>query len=155
MSAGSTGEFDISQSACGIPSNALAYSLDVTVVPNAGLGYLTIWPSGEAQPLVSTLKSYDGRVKANLAMVPGGTNGGVSVYASDATNVVLDIEGYSFPPEAAPPRWPSIRCPPAASPTRATRQARWAGLSSPEAAAVPSPCSPAAAISRQLQRPTR
>ena len=33
----STREFDIPQSACGIPSNASAYSLNVTVVPTAGL----------------------------------------------------------------------------------------------------------------------
>ncbi len=97
LSAASTRTFNIPQSACDIPSNALAYSLNVTVVPNAGLGYLTIWPSGEEQPLVSTLNSYDGRVKANAAIIPAGTSGGVNIYASDATNVVLDIDGYFVP----------------------------------------------------------
>jgi len=93
LSARSTREFDIPQSACSIPPTALAYSLNVTVVPPGPLGYLTIWPTGETQPYVSTLNS-DGRVKANAAITPAGTNGGVSVYVSDATEVILDIDGY-------------------------------------------------------------
>ena len=59
---------------CGIPLTAAAYAVNVTVVPAAELGYLSIWPSGQTQPLVSTLNS-DGRVKANAAIVPAGTNG--------------------------------------------------------------------------------
>ncbi len=97
LSAGSTRKFNIPQSACGIPSTAAAYSLNVTVVPNAGLGFLTIWPTGETQPLVSTLNSYDGRVKANAAIVPAGTNGGVSVFVDSATQLILDINGYFVP----------------------------------------------------------
>ena len=96
LGAKSTREFDIPQSACGIPSTAVAYSLNVTVVPNAGLGYLTVWPAGENQPLVSTLNS-DGRVKAIAAIIPAGANGGVSVYATDATQLILDIDGYFVP----------------------------------------------------------
>src|ERR1019366_150461 len=48
---------------CNIPDTAAAYSLNVTVVPSGPLGYLTIWPTGEYQPVVSTLNSVDGRVK--------------------------------------------------------------------------------------------
>jgi hypothetical protein len=59
---------------------------------------LTIWPTGESQPLVSTMNSPDGRVKANAAVVPGGTSGAVSVYASNTTDVILDIDGYFVPP---------------------------------------------------------
>ena len=93
MSAGKPRSFDIPQSACGIPSTAAAYSLNVTVVPNGPLDYLTIWPTGETQPVVSTLNS-DGRIKANAAIVPAGTDGGVNVYVSDSTQVILDIDGY-------------------------------------------------------------
>jgi Abnormal spindle-like microcephaly-assoc'd, ASPM-SPD-2-Hydin len=92
----STRTFNIPQSACGIPSTAVAYSLNVTVVPDATLGYLTVWPAGESQPPVSTLNS-DGRVKANATITPAGANGGVSVYASDATQFILDIDGYFVP----------------------------------------------------------
>jgi len=79
---------------CNIPSSAVAYSLNVTVVPQRPLGYLTIWPTGAQQPLVSTLNSNDARIKANAAIVPAGTNGAVSVYATDTTDLILDIDGY-------------------------------------------------------------
>src|SRR5271157_4455496 len=82
---------------CNIPTTAAAYSLNVTAVPEGPLGYLTVWPAGQQQPLVSTLNSVDGRVKANAAIVPAGTNGAVSVYVSNTSNVVLDIDGYFAP----------------------------------------------------------
>ena len=83
---------------CGIPSSAVAYSLNVTVVPITTLSYLTIWPAGEGQPTVSTLNSLDGRLKANAVVVPAGSpNGSVSVFVTNTTNVVLDINGYFVP----------------------------------------------------------
>ena len=42
---------------CNIPSAAEAYSLNVTVVPHGTLGYITVWPAGLAQPLISTMNS--------------------------------------------------------------------------------------------------
>jgi uncharacterized repeat protein (TIGR03803 family) len=96
LAGGATRTFNVPQSACNIPSTAVAYSLNVTVVPIQSLGYLSIWPAGEAQPVVSTLNS-DGRVKANATITPAGTSGGVSVYASDATQFILDIDGYFVP----------------------------------------------------------
>jgi YVTN family beta-propeller protein len=89
---------------CGIPDNAVAYSLNVTVVPGTAnhLGYLTIWPTGETQPNVSTMNSPDGRTKANAAIVPAGYEGAVSIYASNTTHVILDINGYFTAPAADP-----------------------------------------------------
>ena len=66
------------------------------MIPDALLGYLTVWPTGQLQPLVSTLNS-DGRVKANAAIVPAGANGSISVYVSDPTHLILDINGYFVP----------------------------------------------------------
>jgi hypothetical protein len=88
------------QTTCNIPSTAAAYSLNVTLVPiqNGPVGYLTIWPTGEDQPLVSTMNSLDGRIKANAAIMPGGYQGAVSVYVTNTTNVVLDIDGYFAAP---------------------------------------------------------
>jgi hypothetical protein len=96
LGGGSTRAFDITQGACNIPSSAVAYSLNVTVVPDGPLGYLTIWPSGQPQPAVSTLNS-DGRVKANAAIVPAGIDGGVNIFVSNSSQVVLDIDGYFAP----------------------------------------------------------
>jgi len=85
---------------CNIPASAAAYSLNVTAVPRGHLSYLTIWPTGEAQPVVSTLNAPDGRVKANAAIVPAGTSGAVSVYVTDTSDVILDIDGYFTAPGA-------------------------------------------------------
>ena len=104
MTAGSTRTVPVPASGCGIPSSATAYSLNITVVPHGALNYLTIWPSGQTQPYVSTLNSYNGLVVANAAIVPAGTSAfgsGVNVYVSDATDVILDIDGYFASPQTA------------------------------------------------------
>ena len=90
----SSRSFPIPLSVCGIPATAQAYSLNVTAVPQGPLSFLTLWPSGEPQPVVSTLNSFGGTVVANAAIVPAGTNGAVSVYVSDESDVILDIDGY-------------------------------------------------------------
>ncbi len=87
----------VGSSLCGIPPTAAAYALNVTVVPNGPLAYLTLWPAGQTQPLVSTLNSLDGRVKANAAIVPAGNGGAVNVFVTDQADVVLDIDGYFVP----------------------------------------------------------
>jgi YVTN family beta-propeller protein len=94
ISGGSWRRFAVPSSGCGVPATALAYSLNVTAVPNGILGYLTIWPSGESQPQVSTLNSPDGRIKANAAIVPAGSGGAVSVFVTHTANVVIDVDGY-------------------------------------------------------------
>ena len=92
--------FAIPQSGCGVPATAHAYSLNVTVVPQGPLSFLTLWPTGQAQPLVSTLNSFGGIVVANAAIVPAGTGGAVSVYVTNTADVILDINGYFDAPGA-------------------------------------------------------
>ncbi len=82
---------------CTIPSTAQAYSLNVTVVPPAPLGYVTLYPTGLPQPLVSTLNDSQAAVVANAAIVPAGTAGSVNVFVSNTTDLVLDINGYYAP----------------------------------------------------------
>ncbi len=94
FSGGVTRNIPIPQSSCGIPSNAQAYSLNITVAPNGALSYLSVWPAGQPQPLVSTLNSFDGRVLANAAIVPAGTSGAITVFVTDSTHVIIDINGY-------------------------------------------------------------
>jgi hypothetical protein len=85
----------------------IVYAMNVTVIPHGPLGYLTIWPFTYPQPVVSTLNSEDGSVKANAALVQGGptyshynpetvigSGGSFYVYASDTTDLVLDVTGY-------------------------------------------------------------
>ncbi|MBZ5580412.1 MAG: Ig-like domain-containing protein [Acidobacteriia bacterium] len=94
LAGGTSRDFPVPSSACRIPATAAAYALNVTAVPHGGLSYLSIWPAGVAQPPVSTLNSFDGRIKANAAVVPAAGNGAVSVFVTDPADVVLDVTGY-------------------------------------------------------------
>jgi uncharacterized repeat protein (TIGR03803 family) len=82
---------------CWTLASAAAYSMNVSVVPNGSLSYLTVWPAGQSRPLASTLNSLDGRIKANAAIIPAGASGEISVYATNTTNVIVDVDGYFAP----------------------------------------------------------
>jgi hypothetical protein len=108
FAAGEPTNFAPGTGGCNIPQPAngpIVYALNVTVIPKGPLGYLTIWPAGLNQPLVSTLNSPDGEIKANAALVAGGNiydapllNGDITVYATDPTDLVLDVTGYFVSP---------------------------------------------------------
>ncbi len=110
ISGGTSRDFAIPQGSCSIPSTAQAYALNATVVPHGSLSYLTIWPTGATRPTVSTLNSLDGRIKANAAIIPAGTSQSVTVYASNTTDVVLDISGYFVPDSSALAYFPLTPC---------------------------------------------
>jgi lysophospholipase L1-like esterase len=97
IAAGTSQSFSPAGGACNIPlpsTGPIVYALNVTVIPAGPLGYLSVWPTGTTQPLVSTLNSPDGRVKANAALAAGGSGGEISIYASNTTDLVLDVSGY-------------------------------------------------------------
>ena len=52
------------------------------------MGYLTVWPTGQSQPVVSTLNDQTGTIVANAAIVPAGTGGAISVYATNDTQLL-------------------------------------------------------------------
>jgi DNA-binding beta-propeller fold protein YncE len=85
---------------CASLATAAAFSLNVTLIPqdHNPVGYLTIWPASQIQPVVSTMNSPDGRTKANAAIVPAGVGGAVSVFVKNTADVVLDLDGYFAPP---------------------------------------------------------
>lgn len=100
LTGGASRIFPLLSSSCNVPAAAQAYSLNFTVVPKGPLGFLTTWPAGQAQPLVSTLNATTGVVTGNAAIVSAGTNGGVSVFATNDTDLIIDINGYFAPPAA-------------------------------------------------------
>jgi hypothetical protein len=87
---------NVTSSNCGAPITAQAYVFNATVVPPSGLGFLTLWPHGQAQPTVSTLNALDGAITSNMAIVPT-TDGSISAFASNQTQLVLDISSYFAP----------------------------------------------------------
>lgn len=97
----STRDIPVPAGSCNVPASARAYSVNVTVVPPAPLGFVTLWPTGQPRPTVSTVNSFEGRVVANAAIVPAGVGGGISAFASNDTDIVLDINGYfTYDPRA-------------------------------------------------------
>ncbi len=87
--------FNIQGSPCAPPNTASAYVMNATVIPQGILGYLTLWPSGDP-PLASTLNARDGALASNMA-ITGSASGNINAYASQSTNLLLDLSGYMAP----------------------------------------------------------
>jgi hypothetical protein len=87
---------NVAGSACSVPITAQAFVLNATVVPVGPLGYLSLWPRGQAQPTVSTLNAVDGVITSNMAIVPG-ASGFISAFAPNPTQLVMDISSYFAP----------------------------------------------------------
>jgi hypothetical protein len=87
---------NVPASPCGPPATARAFVFNATVIPAGPLGYITMWPQGQPQPLAATLNAIDGAVTNNMAIVPT-TTGSVEVFPSDPTQLALDIFGFFAP----------------------------------------------------------
>ncbi|HLJ46881.1 MAG TPA: hypothetical protein VKU01_12775 [Bryobacteraceae bacterium] len=49
---------------------------------------------GQNQPVVSTLNSFQGKIVANAAIVPAGQGGGISVFVTQTTDLIIDVNAY-------------------------------------------------------------
>ncbi len=118
----------------------VAYSLNFTAVPQGPLGYLTVWQTGQSQPNVSTLNAPTGAVTANAAIVPAGTNGAISAFAYNNTNLVIDVNGYFAPPgQGGLSLYPAVPC--RVLDTRVpTGSGPFSGTMSPPVDVLGSPC---------------
>jgi uncharacterized protein (DUF1501 family) len=78
----------------GVPANAKAVALNVTVTePNAG-SYLTVWPAGDTRPVASSVNMVSGQTVPNMVLARVGADGKVSVYNNTgAAHVVVDVVG--------------------------------------------------------------
>jgi len=81
----------------GVPADATAVVLNVTVVNPAGSGYVTAFPAGGTAPTASNINFVPGAVEPNLVEVGIGTAGDVSFFSSARTDLVVDVEGYVAP----------------------------------------------------------
>jgi hypothetical protein len=87
--------------ACQIPA-AAAYSMQLTLAPGeltngAPVAFITAYPTGLPQPNISNMNALFGYAVANSAIVPASANGSIDVYAHDATNLIVDVNGYFAP----------------------------------------------------------
>src|SRR5215203_417191 len=94
---------------CGVPADATAVALNVTIVGATGSGEVAVFPAGSPPPFVGMLAFRAGRAQAVLQMVGIGTGGQVSFRAtipppppSPKYQFVIDVSGYylTIPPAA-------------------------------------------------------
>lgn len=78
----------------GVPSDAAAVALNVTVVDPSQQGYLTVWSCDPLKPRTSNLNFAAGEVRANAAVVPLSPDGTVCIESTADGQVVVDVAGY-------------------------------------------------------------
>ncbi len=82
----------------GVPANATAAVLNVTIVGAGAWGYATVFPGGSAVPNTSSLNADGpGRVIANLVHVKVGANGAADILRSTSMNLIVDLVGVYVP----------------------------------------------------------
>ena len=80
----------------GVPTSGVEMvALNVTVTEPTSPAWLSVYPTGGAVPLVSTVNVGAGQTVANSAMVRVGAGGMVDVLLSAGTaHVVIDVNGF-------------------------------------------------------------
>lgn len=78
----------------GVPTDAGAVSLNVTVVDPEDSGFLTVYPCGAPVPDASNLNYVRGQIVPNAVLSGVGPGGTVCVYSQVVTDVVVDVTGY-------------------------------------------------------------
>jgi hypothetical protein len=83
----------------GLPDSVIgAVALNVTVTEPTQAGFLTVWPSGVAQPLASNLNFVAGKTTPNAVVVGVGSGGWISLYNSNGnSHVIVDVAGWFAP----------------------------------------------------------
>jgi hypothetical protein len=82
---------------CGIPVDASAVAVNVTITQPTAAGDLRIVPAGGSLPLVSTLNWRPGQTRANNAIALLGAGGAITVHVDQAggtVQLVVDVPGY-------------------------------------------------------------
>jgi hypothetical protein len=84
---------------CGIPSTAVALSINITVVSPSSGGYLTLFPTSWPQPNTNAVSFSAGQTRANnmLLFLSGAPERAFTVFAGipfGTVHVVVDVNGY-------------------------------------------------------------
>jgi len=101
LSAGQVRSFPVVSSACGIPAAAKALSVNVTVVPVSGSGFVRVFPGDAAPPPTSTVNFPATIVRANNGVfgLSRGGDGSLGVLENGGggtgqAHVLIDVNGY-------------------------------------------------------------
>ena len=78
----------------GIPSNAAAVVLNVTVTEPSAAGYVTVYPCGANPPLASNVNVVQGSTVAVMVVAKIGADGKVCIFTQSPAQLVADVDGY-------------------------------------------------------------
>ncbi len=82
----------------GVPDQATAVVLSLTVVDPTTAGFLSVYPAGQSTPGTSSINFEKGETISNMVIVGLSSNGQIAIYNhSGTTNLVIDVEGYIGP----------------------------------------------------------
>jgi hypothetical protein len=77
----------------GVPADATAVSLNLTVTNPRAPGFLTAYPCDEPRPVASNVNFTSDKTVAGAAIVPVAADGTVCVFTSAATHLIVDVMG--------------------------------------------------------------
>lgn len=75
----------------GVPGDAVAIAVNVTVTEPERDGFLTIFPCGQSRPVASNVNYAAGQTIPNLVVASLGTDGALCIFSSQKTHVVADV----------------------------------------------------------------
>ncbi|MEZ5142206.1 MAG: hypothetical protein R2726_06755 [Acidimicrobiales bacterium] len=79
----------------GVPADATAVTLNVTVTGTTAASFLTLWPAGAPRPTASNLNWSAGQTIPNAVTVKVGADRKINVFNPSGTaNVLIDVVGY-------------------------------------------------------------
>ncbi|MCB1249087.1 MAG: M4 family metallopeptidase [Acidimicrobiales bacterium] len=79
----------------GVPADATAVAVNMTVTNATAASHLTVWPKGVTMPVASNLNFNAGTTIPNMVIVGVGTGGKISIFNnSGQTDVIGDVVGY-------------------------------------------------------------
>lgn len=82
----------------GVPGDASAVAVQLTAAEGASVGYVSAVPTGATLGLTSNINlDTPGEAIANLAVVPIGADGSITVYTQAATHAIVDLVGWWVP----------------------------------------------------------
>lgn len=95
LEAGTTRSFALG-GACGVPTDATAVSLNVTVADATGQGSLTIYPGTGPAPGTNSMSFVIGKNRANHLTIGlvGGVLSVIDYQTSGSVNLIVDVSGY-------------------------------------------------------------
>ena len=80
----------------GVPTNADAIALNMTVVNATAPGFATVYPCGQPLPDASNLNYTTGQTIPNLVLAKPGNGGKICVFSDGTIDLLADVSGY-FP----------------------------------------------------------